>query len=83
MPQNKSAKKRLRQNEKKRARNRAQKRKVRTLVQKLKNIDDPTEAAELLPDVKRGLDRLASKGLIHKNKAANKKSKLEKYVNSL
>lgn len=83
MPQNKSAKKRLRQNEKKRARNRAQKRKVRTLVQKLKNTDDSTEAAELLPDVKRGLDRLASKGLIHKNKAANKKSKLEKYVNSL
>jgi len=83
MPQNKSAKKRLRQNEKKRTRNRAQKRKVRTLVQKLRNTDDPQVAAELLPEVKRGLDRLVSKNLIHKNKAANKKSKLEKYVNSL
>ncbi|PEN05432.1 30S ribosomal protein S20 [Longimonas halophila] len=83
MPQNKSAKKRLRQDKKKRTRNRAQKRKVRTLVQQLKNTEDPEVAAELLPDVKRGLDRLASKNLIHKNKAANKKSKLEKYVNSL
>ncbi len=83
MPQNKSAKKRLRQNEKKRARNRAQKRKVRTLVQKLQNTNDRAEAAELLPEVKRGLDRLASKDLIHKNKAANKKSKLEKHVNNL
>jgi small subunit ribosomal protein S20 len=83
MPQNKSAKKRLRQDDKKRTRNRAQKRKVRTLVQRLKNTEDPEVAAELLPDVKRGLDRLASKNLIHKNKAANKKSKLEKYVNSL
>lgn len=83
MPQNKSAKKRLRQDKKKRTRNRAQKRKVRTLVQRLKNTEDPEVAAELLPDVKRGLDRLASKNLIHKNKAANKKSKLQKYVNSL
>jgi small subunit ribosomal protein S20 len=83
MPQNKSAKKRLRQDDKKRTRNRAQKRKVRTLVQRLKNTEDPEVEAELLPDVKRGLDRLASKNLIHKNKAANKKSKLEKYVNSL
>ena len=83
MPQNKSAKKRLRQDDKKRTRNRAQKRKVRTLVQRLKNTEDPEVAAELLPDVKRGLDRLASKNLIHKNKAANKKSKLQKYVNSL
>jgi small subunit ribosomal protein S20 len=83
MPQNKSAKKRLRQDKKKRARNRAQKRKVRTLIQKLKNTDDANAAADLLPDVKRGLDRLVSKNLIHKNKAANKKSQLDRYVNSL
>lgn len=83
MPQHKSAKKRLRQNAKKRVRNRAQKRKVRTLVQKLKSTTDSEEARALLPDVKKGLDRLVSKNLIHKNKAANKKSKLEKYVNSL
>lgn len=83
MPQHKSAKKRLRQDKKKRTRNRAQKRKVRTLIQRLKDTEDPDAAAELLPDVKRGLDRLVSKNLIHKNKAANKKSKLEKYVNSL
>lgn len=83
MPQNKSAKKRLRQDQKKRTRNRSQKRKVRTLVQKLKSTEDAEAAAELLPEVKRGLDRLATKNLIHKNKAANRKSKLEKYVNSL
>ncbi|MES3629239.1 MAG: 30S ribosomal protein S20 [Longimonas sp.] len=83
MPQHKSAKKRLRQDAKKRVRNRAQKRKVRTLVQKLKSTTDAEEARALLPNVKKGLDRLVSKNLIHKNKAANKKSKLEKYVNSL
>jgi small subunit ribosomal protein S20 len=36
-----------------------------------------------LDDVKGALDRLAGKGLIHKNKAANYKSKLEKHVNQL
>lgn len=83
MPQHKSAKKRMRQNEKRRQHNKGQKTRVRSKMKKLRTLDDPEAASELLNDVKGELDRLASKGIIHKNKAANYKSKLEKHVNSL
>ena len=39
-------------------------------------------AAEMLNEVKAYLDRLATKGIIHPNKAANYKSALEKGVNA-
>lgn len=83
MPQHKSAKKRMRQNEKKRVRNKNKKSRVRSMMKKLRATEDKAEAEELLDDVKGALDRLAGKGLIHKNKAANYKSKLEKHVNQL
>jgi len=83
MPQHKSAKKRMRQNEKRRERNKAQKTRVRSKMKKLRSLDDPEAARELLNDVKGDLDRLASKNIIHKNKAANYKSKLEKHVDGL
>jgi small subunit ribosomal protein S20 len=83
MPQHQSAVKRVRQNEKRRVRNKSQQSQVRTLMKKLRATDDKEEAQSLLDDVKAGLDRLASKGIIHKNKAANYKSKLEKRVNAL
>ena len=83
MPQHESAKKRMRQNEKRRKRNKSQKSRVRTKIKKLRSLDDKEEAQELLNDVKGDLDRLAVKGVIHKNKAANRKSKLEKHVNAL
>jgi small subunit ribosomal protein S20 len=83
MPQHQSAKKRVRQNEKRRVRNKSQKTRVRTMMKKLRATEDKEEAEALLNDVKSGLDRLAGKGIIHDNKAANYKSKLEKHVNSL
>lgn len=83
MPQHKSAKKRVRQNEKRRQRNKAQYSEVRTMMKKLRDMENPDEASEMLDDVKAALDRLASKGVIHENKAANYKSKLEKHVNAL
>ena len=83
MPQHESAKKRMRQNEKRRKHNKSQKSRVRTKIKKLRSLDDEEEAQELLNDIKGDLDRLATKGIIHKNKAANRKSKLEKYVNGL
>jgi len=46
-------------------------------------MDDADAARELLNDVKGDLDRLAAKGIIHKNRAANKKSKLETWVDGL
>jgi small subunit ribosomal protein S20 len=83
MPQHKSAEKRMRQNEKRRKRNQSQKSRVRTKIKRLKSMEEKDAAQELLNDVKGELDRLAAKGVIHKNKAANRKSKLEKHVNGL
>ena len=83
MPQHKSAKKRMRQNEKRRERNQSHKSRVRSKIKKLESMGDKDAAQELLNDVKGELDRLASKNIIHKNKAANYKSKLEKHVNGL
>jgi len=83
MPQHKSAEKRVRQTARRREQNRLQRTRMRTLVKKLKQTEDKAAASALLKDVKAILDRLATKGLIHKNKAANYKSKLEKHVNAL
>ncbi len=83
MPQHKSAEKRIRQNEKRRERNQSQESRVRTKIKRLKSIEKKDAAQELLNDVKGDLDRLAAKGIIHKNKAANRKSQLEKHVNHL
>ena len=43
----------------------------------------PEISSESLPEVASMIDKLAKKGIIHKNKAANLKSKLAKKVNSL
>ena len=83
MPQHKSAEKRIRQNEKRRKRNKSRKSNVRTKIKELKALEEKDAAEDLLNYVKGDLDRLAAKGVIHKNRAANKKSKLEKHVNNL
>ena len=83
MPQHKSAAKRVRQDAERREQNRVHRAKMRTQVKKLRETTDKDAAEALLPEVKKTLDRLASKGIIHKNKAANYKSELEKYVNGL
>lgn len=83
MPQHKSAIKRVRQNVKRRERNRYHRSRMRTLIKKLRTIEDKEQAEALLPKAKSYLDRLASKGIIHKNKAANYKSELEQRVHSL
>lgn len=83
MANHKSALKRIRSNEAKRLRNRYQLKTTRTFVKRLKNTTDATEAKELLPKVVAMVDKLAKRNIIHKKNAANKKSKLMKYVNSL
>ncbi|MEM9996508.1 MAG: 30S ribosomal protein S20 [Bacteroidota bacterium] len=83
MPQHKSAEKRVRQNAKRRTRNRYQKVRVRTLIKDLEATQDPTAAAEKLRVVKAQLDRLATKGIFHRNKVAHVKSRLERHVNGL
>jgi small subunit ribosomal protein S20 len=83
MANHKSALKRIRSNEAKRVLNRYQHKSTRTAVKKLRATTDVSEAQELLKKVSSMLDRLAKKNIIHKNKAANNKSSLAKYVNKL
>lgn len=83
MANHKSAIKRIRANNAKRLRNRYQAKTTRTFIKKLKNTTDKGEAQTLYKEVASMLDRLAKKNVIHKNKAANNKSKLAKFVNTL
>lgn len=83
MANHKSAIKRIRANATKRLRNRYQAKSTRTVIKSIRTTKDKKEASELLQKVYAMLDKLAKKNIIHKNKAANQKSKLTKFVNSL
>ena len=83
MAQHKSAQKRARQNIKRHARNKAELSKVKTLVRNVRNAKEKDKAAAALKIAVKTLDQLAAKGVLHKNKAANQKSSLTKFVTSL
>lgn len=83
MANHKSSLKRIRANATKRLRNRYQAKTTRTFIKRLRASVDKKSGQELLPKVISMLDRLAKKNVIHKNKAANNKSKLTKFVNGL
>ena len=80
MANHKSSIKRIRANEKKRLRNRYYHKTTRIAIKKLRLLTDKNEAVYMLPKVVSMIDRLAKKDVIHKNKAANLKSKLSKHV---
>ncbi|CDQ43299.1 MULTISPECIES: 30S ribosomal protein S20 [Mycolicibacterium] len=82
----KSQEKRIKTNERRRLRNQSVKSSLRTAVRGLREAIDAGEkdkAGELLVSTNRQLDKAASKGVIHKNQAANKKSALTLAVNKL
>jgi len=83
MANHKSALKRIRANNAKRLRNRFQLKTTRGYVKKLRTLKDKAAAQTLFIEVSSMLDKLAKKNIIHKNKAANNKSKLARFVNSL
>ncbi|QTD36847.1 30S ribosomal protein S20 [Polaribacter batillariae] len=83
MANHKSALKRIRSNEAKRLRNKYQHKTTRNAVRDLRATEDKKEAASNLSKVISMLDKLAKKNIIHKNKAANLKSKLTKHVAAL
>ena len=83
MAHHQSAKKRIRQSEKRRLHNKYYARTMRNAVRDLRKATVKTEAEEMLPKVTQMLDKLAKTRIIHKNKAANLKSSLTKHVNSL
>jgi small subunit ribosomal protein S20 len=82
----KSQEKRIRTNERARLRNQSVKSSLRTAIRGLREAIDAGEkdkAAELLVATNRKLDQAASKGVIHKNQAANKKSALTVALNKI
>ena len=82
----KSQQKRILTNERRRLRNQSVKSALRTAVRGFREAIDAGEkekAAELLATTNRKLDKAASKGVIHKNQAANKKSALTHALNKL
>lgn len=86
MPNIKSAKKRLRQNAKRRANNRARMSALRTHVKKMEESvakGDRETAAEMLSITSKVLDQAAARGLIKKNTASRRKSRLATQVNKI
>jgi small subunit ribosomal protein S20 len=86
MPNTKSAIKRTRSTERKQQVNRAVKSRVATLERKFKDLvkeGNKDEASSALKDVSSAYDKAAKKGVIHRNKADNKKSRLSKLAKTL
>lgn len=86
MPNIKSAKKRVLVTEKKNSQNKMIKSAVKTAIKKYNAAlaaGDVAEAEKLLPETVSIIDSAVSKGIIHKNNAANKKSALAKNLNAL
>ena len=83
MANHKSSIKRIKQSATRRLRNRYQLKTAKTLIKKIRIATSQADANVLLPNVFSKIDRLAKKNIIHKNKAANQKSKLARFVNKL
>ena len=83
MANHKSALKRIRQAETRRLHNRYYAKTMRNAVRKLRATTDKAEAAAMYPSVQKMLDKLAKVNIIHKNTAANLKSKLALHINKL
>jgi small subunit ribosomal protein S20 len=85
MPNIKSAIKRVKTSEKRRLRNAAQRSNLRNAIKvvEVAAANNDTSAKDALLTATKKLDKAASKGLIHKNAAARKKSRLTKKINAL
>ncbi|MCX7623380.1 MAG: 30S ribosomal protein S20 [Thermomicrobium sp.] len=86
MPNTKSAAKALRRSERRRLRNRMWRSAARTFIKKARKLmeaGDLEAAAKAIGDAISTLDRAAAKGVIHKNNAARRKSRLMKRFNAL
>jgi small subunit ribosomal protein S20 len=83
MANHKATKKDVRQSAKRRDRNRYYGKTTRNAVRDLRALNEKAAAGEQLPEVISMIDKLAKRGVIHKNKASNLKSKLTKRVNTL
>jgi small subunit ribosomal protein S20 len=83
MQRHKSVEKRVRSSKKANIANRSGRSRIATSSKKAIEATDPAKAQEALRAAISILDKSVKSGLIHKNKAANRKSKLTKAVNKL
>ncbi len=84
MPNHKSAKKRVRQNEKRKMINRSNRSRLRTAIKKMRDAltsGDAQTAQTLLPVTVSVIDKAIQKGVLHRNAAARYKSRLTSHVN--
>ena len=85
-PVTKSAKKALRQSLKRRARNLQKKKKIKDILKEVRNLifqKKVEEAKKLLPQIYKLLDKAAKAGLIKKNAASRKKSRITKLISAI
>ncbi len=83
MANHKSSIKRIRQANAKRLHNRYYAKTMRNAVRKFKSLTDKAEAEAKLPAMYAMIDKVAKRGIIHKNKAGNLKSKITKFSATL
>lgn len=83
MAHHKSAIKRIRISEKQRERNRAYKSRLKTAIKKVKEAKDKETAIAALSTAYSVIDKLVIKGILPKNTAANKKSRLTRHVQAM
>lgn len=83
MAHHKSAKKRIKTNEIRRQRNKADMSKLTTLVKKVHSAETKTSAEPLLKETVSFIDKIISKKRLHKNTGGRTKSRLTKFVNAL
>lgn len=84
MPITKSAKKALRQSLRRKKRNLVYKNKIKNLTKKVRSLisqNKKNEAESLLPQLYQILDKAAKKGVIKKNTASRKKSRMTQLIN--
>jgi len=78
-----ATRKSVRQSTKRNERNRYQGKTTRNAIRDFKVIDNKAAATEKMPAIASKIDKLAKRGIIHKNKAANLKSKLSRSIVSI
>lgn len=83
MAQHKSAEKRARVSARRATRNAALRTKMRTAIKRVRSAKEKEKATAELRKTVKLLDQLAAKRIIHPNTAANNKSSLTRFVNSL
>ena len=83
MANHKSSLKRIRANETRKIQNHYHGKTMRNAIKKFKSIEAKEEAVAQLPKMVSMIDKMAKRNIIHKNKAANLKSKLTRKVNTL